>query len=308
MAAFQKGMDCVYCYQYGESFEEVWTGKESGRCFRDYESCCEAIRCELAEYPEADREKHLRWMAILWDPPDSVSECGIAYVDAEVRLKNIAGHPSGQWDFNAPDFDSVCSETCIAIPTPFCRGDLAYHSGEGSFVLDYIHTWDLEKRLENGFSEKEAEKGDQEMRLCFWTGEPSGMWTYGYKMREDFGVWYDEPGCQEYFDLEYYTGSLEGKEQVLKPISEYLKGNYGLELLLNGCTFLMLEESISSFGRAIIGLTQKEGGGFWDFRIKQRGNRLLSLRKICYTGARRHSGAGAWPREAKTYHTGNRRL
>lgn len=35
---------------------------------------------------------------------------------------------------------------------------------------------------------------------------------------------------------------LEGKDRALKPISEFLKGNCHLELLLNSYGFLLLEE------------------------------------------------------------------
>lgn len=86
-----------------KSFESVWAGTESGRCFRDYESGCEAFRCELAEYPEADRAEHLRWLAILQDLLDGTSECEIAYVDTEVRLKDAGGHPAGQWVLGLQD-------------------------------------------------------------------------------------------------------------------------------------------------------------------------------------------------------------
>ena len=67
------------------------------------------------------------------------------------------------------------------------------------------------------------------------------MWTYGYEIRENFGVWYKDLGYREYLNLEYYERPLEGKERALKLISEYLKGNYDLELLLNGYVFGLLD-------------------------------------------------------------------
>lgn len=134
-----------------------------------------------------------------------------------------------------------CSNMCIDIPAPFCRGDLVCHSDEKPFVLDYIAAWDRGKWLENGFSEEEAEQGDQERTRCFQNGDCSGMWTYGYEIRENFGVWYKDLGYREYLDLEYYERPLEGKERALKLISEFLKGNCDLELLLNGYVFGLLD-------------------------------------------------------------------
>ena len=43
-----------------------------------------------------------------------------------------------------------------------------YHWGsydKKPFVLDYINTWDRGKRLENGFSKREAEEGEEDRKL-----------------------------------------------------------------------------------------------------------------------------------------------
>lgn len=276
MEAFQDGKNCIYFYECEEeSKDSPWWTRSDGY-FRDYKSCSEALEHEVKEHQETGGESRLTDLWIERYDLAGESECKVAYVDTRIRITRLERCDIGEGEGGDIDFEDVCTNMCIDIPTPFCRGDLVYHWGsydKKPFVLDYINTWDRGKRLENGFSEREAEEGEKERNLCFRRGEPSGMWTYGYEMRDGFGVWYEELGYEEYFNLEYYREPLEGKEQVLKLISEYLKGNCCLELLLNGYAYLLLDgkdrqlrerycRSYREEGRRLLGLNclgEKEG-------------------------------------------------
>ena len=66
------------------------------------------------------------------------------------------------------------------------------------------------------------------------------MGVYGYGWRDGFGIWDEFGGWANYLDLEFYPFELEGKDRILKPVSEYMKGNGDLELLLNSYTALLL--------------------------------------------------------------------
>lgn len=66
---------------------------------------------------------------------------------------------------------------------------------------------------------------------------------YGSKKR----IWEEFGGYANYLDIEYYPLPLEGENRVLKPMSEFLKGNCGIELLLNSYAYLLLEE----YGRSL---------------------------------------------------------
>ena len=48
----------------------------------------------------------------------------------------------------------------------------------------------------------------------------------------------------DYLSLEYYPGPLDGKKRILKAVSNYLKGEIDLTLLLNAYYVLMGEENI----------------------------------------------------------------
>lgn len=244
---FQKGKDCVYFYRYEEyeadsPMKPSWTMR-SEQGFRDYKSCCDHFRREVEEEYQEERKQKLRNLQIERYDLAGTIRCKTASVNTRIQLTDFEPSPFQEEDSAGAviDFNILCSNMCIDIPAPFCRGDLVCHSDGKPFVLDYIAAWDRGKWLENGFSEEEAEQGDQERTRCFQNGNCFGMWTYGYEIRENFGVWYKDLGYREYLDLEYYERPLEGKERALKLISEYLKGNCDLELLLNGYVFGLLD-------------------------------------------------------------------
>ena len=59
-------------------------------------------------------------------------------------------------------------------------------------------------------------------------GDSRIMGAFGYRA---------EGNC-DYLDLEYYRGSLDSSHKILQPVSTYLKGNCGIEFLLNAYCLL----------------------------------------------------------------------
>lgn len=289
MENFQDGKDCIYFYEYetdslgSHEYETMrWWTERSERGFRDYQSCCDDFRRMVeVNYPEEDSKKHLWYPRIVRYDLAGESR-GKAFVNMRIQMTVLESTAFDDWDEIGPesDFDDLCLGLCIDIPTPFCRGDLVCHSDGKPFVLNYINTWDLEKRLENRFSKEEAEQGDKERTWCFLNGDPAGMLTHGYEMCENFGVWDDELGFSEYLDLEYYEGPLEGKEQALKLISEYLKGSCDLELLLNGYAFGLLDGKQKQLLKKYHNDYTKSCGSFWGWRPEGEGKSVVNLRRI----------------------------
>ena len=86
-------------------------------------------------------------------------------------------------------------------------------------------------------------------------GDVSDMTCSGYTVSGDPGetipfVFHDHL-LHNYLDLEYYRGPLKGIHKLLKPISDFLKGNRSIEFLLNTYCLVqqqaMLENSIAWF-------------------------------------------------------------
>ena len=60
-------------------------------------------------------------------------------------------------------------------------------------------------------------------------GDKTDMNAWGYFLNED-GSFYEEVTFN-YMDCEYYTDELIGKKKILKPLSQYVKGELGLSEL-----------------------------------------------------------------------------
>lgn len=86
--------------------------------------------------------------------------------------------------------------------------------------------------------------------------------TIPYLYRDDF------PFCN-YWELEYYPKPLSGAQRLLRPVSNYLKGNHDIEFLVNTYSVLLqqviwqeqLELLQSYYERGslqIVGLPEKE--------------------------------------------------
>lgn len=128
------------------------------------------------------------------------------------------------------------------------------------FVLTDLCTWNaetLQRELPvSGYSEKWLSNLDRTLARMRAKGDVSDMTcSGGYTMSGDPGetipfVFHDHL-LHNYLDLEYYRGPLKGIHKLLKPISDFLKGDRNIEYLLNTYCLAqqqaMLENSIAWF-------------------------------------------------------------
>ncbi len=63
-------------------------------------------------------------------------------------------------------------------------------------------------------------------------GDVSDMLAVGYYANSDGKIRLDYT-CENYLDLEYYTGKLDGYQNVLTAVSNYIKGEIDLDTLLD---------------------------------------------------------------------------
>ena len=68
-------------------------------------------------------------------------------------------------------------------------------------------------------------------------GDSRIMGAFGYRAEGNLIRREKAPIC-DYLDLEYYRGSLDSSHKILQPVSTYLKGNCGIEFLLNAYCLL----------------------------------------------------------------------
>lgn len=154
----------------------------------------------------------------------------------------------------------------FAFPTPFKRGDLVWDPfcGEAApFVLNYLNVWDTQEMIRQGLSPEGVYAGlvhnaDKRVQAYRRTGCVMDMGAYGYGRRDGFGVWNEFGGWANYLDLEFYPCELKGKDRILRPVSEFLKGNCDLELLLNSYTALLLDGIYGELTKAYQGEYAKD--------------------------------------------------
>ena len=147
------------------------------------------------------------------------------------------------------------------FPTPFHAGDIvcSHRWPDESFVLTDLCTWNTETlRREMPVSECSdnwLSNQDRTLARMRVRGDVSDMTCSGYTMSGDPGetipfVFHDHL-LHNYLDLEYCRGPLKGIHKLLKPISDFLKGDCNIEFLLNTYCLAqqqaMLENSIAWF-------------------------------------------------------------
>ena len=131
----------------------------------------------------------------------------------------------------------------FAIPTPFHGGDIVCSrvSPNEPFVLTDMVTWDSERMMKelppSEYDRQMLDCADYTVERLLRQGDSRIMGAYGYRAEGDLIRREKAPIC-DYLDLEYYRGPLDQSHKVLQPVSTYLKGNCGIEFLLNAYCLL----------------------------------------------------------------------
>lgn len=123
----------------------------------------------------------------------------------------------------------------FVFPVPFEKGDIVYQkrlpgpwgdvAESGAFVLKGVVSWDSEKD-KNKFIEEH--------------GDNSDMNAWGYFQDPDGRIFYEV--MHNYMDLEYYDQPLEGRMRLFKAISNFMKGEIGLDMLLTAYRKVIVDE------------------------------------------------------------------
>lgn len=153
-----------------------------------------------------------------------------------------------------------------ALPCPFKMGDIVVDSTDADkrpFVFDYLKFWNSQEMASHGNAVEpdRARRLDASIEKANTRGswDCSHMTAMGYMLSSDlryspidcFGcVYFDDFGvCDNYINLEYYRGNLDGNRKLLGLISENLKGNISIELVINFAQLIMLEGKASCLKR-----------------------------------------------------------
>lgn len=185
---------------------------------------------------------------------DKAKQHGAVMVDLSGRILSVTTDYSKEDNENWYYLGHFFDELWFDFPVPFKRGDIVYiknkyHPGDHSpIVLDSIIVPCNENKEE--YIKTRREHGDtSDMNL--WGYAADVEWCNGYN-----GIYNDT--WWNYMDAEYYREELSSYNRLLKPVSNWLKGEFGdgVDLLLAGYHHIMMEEYLS---RAVPVLYTKEG-------------------------------------------------
>ena len=233
LGQFQVAGSCVYQYRLKDcSAEEA----DSSGVYHSYKDCLAAAisaaqaagccRLEIRKEPLNTAEHSRRIGACLFNQDGELMQTNCLPTDAE----------------DMPTY-LLFEDMWFVIPTPFHGGDIvcSWVSPSEPFVLTDMVTWDSERLIK----ELPPDEYDGQMLDCAdWTverlleqGDSRIMGAFGYRA-EGSSIRREKTPICDYLDLEYYRRPLDPSHKVLQPVSSYLKGNCGIEFLLNAYCLL----------------------------------------------------------------------
>lgn len=233
LGQFQSADSYVYQYKLIDSL----TGEtDSGSVYRSYKDCLAAAihaahaagccKLEIRKEPLNAAEHSRRIGTCLFNQDGEIMQINCLPTDAEDMMTYL-----------------LFEEMWFAFPTPFHSGDIvcSRFSPNEPFVLTDMVTWDSERMIK----ELPPSEYDRQVLDCAdWTverllkqGDSRIMGAFGYRAEGNLIRREKAPIC-DYLDLEYYRGTLDSSHKILQPVSTYLKGNCGIEFLLNAYCLL----------------------------------------------------------------------
>ena len=266
---FTQGENCVFGADFfllpNQEWREEPIWSDCGRLFSDYTNCLAYCSQELSE----EIGKVRIWKQTL-DGDNSHRDSLTLTAELEPLCLDVSP---------TCDLDDVFPGLWVDLPMPFRRGDIVWDpSGKPGFphcdksvpfVLDFCDNWNTSQMMENGVRPELALRGDKLVEKHRLHGDTSDMGAQGFAFHREKGFWSEFGGFAKYLNLEYYPGPLEGDDQVLAPLSQFLKGELGVRSLVERVENILHQEpyeSIRGFCRQeytkeaqeLAGLVEKE--------------------------------------------------
>ena len=220
-----------FSYEFLKSKEDVW---DDDYCYPEvnFNTCFESAieTCRAYRNNQDTSDSRIRIKKQWFDGSGSAIEVEFAFSGEVIKIINYGECTEEELNLVDFGFDGMWFD----FPNPFKKGDIICNPGRFSsadFECDYGPCV-LEEEVP--------------VRRCveIWKkpggGDCSDMVVNGLFQNED-GTVFDECTAN-YMNFEYYRGELDGKKRILKAISNYLKGNISLELLLAAYHTILTEE------------------------------------------------------------------
>ncbi len=207
-------------YQYMVSFNNHDYNYDYSPAYSSFEKCFHQLKAEQ-EDAENDEILHCSIRRSEIDGSNTIT----AYYSRNGEITDIEGCYND--DFHR-DLSFFFDALWFHFPSPFRKGDILYdprpHIYSGPVVMTGITPLFYKK---DGLTHTDS----------------SDMIVSGYFHEENDGTIYPEV-TSNYMDFEYYPKEkLTGKKRLLKALSNYIKGDIDIDLLLRAHHIILLEEA-----------------------------------------------------------------
>lgn len=229
----------------------VEDARESRCLAGSHDGCCPEM-CPGGSFQDDVYERYIVKRRI--DDGDDLGEdeCSINAAGEVLRLDCRSGLSDDE-----VNLDMAFCEMLFKFPLPFHAGDILFdwHYGGAPYVLTEVRLWGTEeKRRENlslESSEERIKAADKNLARYLAQGGAEYIDGYGYVV-EDSGngepyIFDDGFGMHDMLNAAYCNRPLSGKYRLLKPVSEYLKGNIDVGAVANAA--IALTQRISAENR-----------------------------------------------------------
>lgn len=142
-----------------------------------------------------------------------------------------------------PNLDTAFREMLFKFPLPFRTGDILFdwHRGGAPYVLTEVRLGGTEQKRRGALPlelrEDYVEAADKDLARYLAQGGAEHIDGFGYALEEccdgEPYVWVDNLGMHDMLNAAYCDRPLSGRYRLLKPVSEYLKGNSNIGAVVN---------------------------------------------------------------------------
>ena len=205
---------------------------ENNSCFSTYEKCLQAAKDECIDYSDSNYKNYS--LCIMKKELDSISTIHIddrleLYLNSNYEIMHVEPYITTVAD---KDTLTAFDYMWFSFPTPFKTGDII----AGKYTSPGICRGPM---VLNHSAPEWYNKKDRKGR------DISDMWMNGYFQDSDTGCIYNGTSNDNYMDFEYcLPDSLTGKQRILIALSNYLKGQIDISLMLNAYHLILLEEAV----------------------------------------------------------------
>ena len=213
-------------YYYSVKWGDKWF--DSSDYFGDYEQC-------IADFRKRYEEDGVKIFRIRKTRPLLKREEKSPMIEIMYSLEKDIIYIKQSDVLNDMESKLFClfEEAWLELPTPFKEGDLLCETFKPEpfdpptdipFVVKRLSTWESEER-----------KTELKKQHDIW-----GMMSHGYYLNHVGQIEYDVRMIN-YLNLEYYRGELKGKKRLLKALSNFIKGEIDISLLLRSHEIILRE-------------------------------------------------------------------